>query len=100
MSGLLVLTTCVIFIFNAVNGYSWTWVLEEQISLLKSTFSETGEIEETFEGLTAFAIQHEIDHLRGKLFIDDLSPLKKQRVRKKVEKTLRRTRWHSSFNTL
>lgn len=43
-----------------------------------------------FEGLEAFVIQHEIDHLDGKLFIDDLSPLKKERVRKKIEKTLRR----------
>ena len=43
-----------------------------------------------FEGLEAFVIQHEMDHLEGKLFIDDLSPLKKDRVRKKIEKTLRR----------
>jgi peptide deformylase len=45
---------------------------------------------EWFEGLEAFVIQHEMDHLEGKLFIDDLSPLKKNRVRKKIEKTLRR----------
>lgn len=44
------------------------------------------------EGLPAFAVQHEIDHLNGKLFVDNLSPLKKQRVKKKVEKTLRRSR--------
>lgn len=43
-----------------------------------------------FEGMEAFVIQHEMDHLEGKLFIDDLSPLKKDRVRKKIEKTLRR----------
>ncbi len=43
-----------------------------------------------FDGLEAFVIQHEMDHLEGKLFIDDLSPLKKDRVRKKIEKTLRR----------
>ena len=41
-------------------------------------------------GLEAFCIQHEMDHLEGKLFIDDLSPLKKDRVRKKIEKRLRR----------
>ena len=47
-------------------------------------------LEEEFTGLEAFCIQHELDHLDGKLFIDDLSPLKKQRVRTKIQKTLRR----------
>jgi len=42
-----------------------------------------------FENLTAFVIQHEMDHLQGKLFVDELSPLKKSRVRKKISKTLR-----------
>lgn len=48
------------------------------------------EKDEWFYDLEAFCIQHELDHLEGRLFIDDLSPLKKQRVRKKIEKTLRR----------
>ena len=38
------------------------------------------------DGLLAICIQHEIDHLNGKLFIDYLSPLKRQRLRKKLEK--------------
>ncbi|GAA5218758.1 peptide deformylase [Corallincola platygyrae] len=38
------------------------------------------------EGLLAICIQHELDHLQGKLFIDYLSPLKRQRIRKKLEK--------------
>ncbi|MGR8933824.1 MAG: peptide deformylase [Gammaproteobacteria bacterium] len=38
------------------------------------------------EGLLAVCIQHEIDHLDGKLFVDYLSPLKKQRIKKKLEK--------------
>lgn len=38
------------------------------------------------EGLLAVCIQHELDHLKGKLFIDYLSPLKRQRIRKKLEK--------------
>lgn len=38
------------------------------------------------EGLLAVCIQHEMDHLDGKLFVDYLSPLKKQRIRKKLEK--------------
>ena len=36
--------------------------------------------------LLAVCIQHEIDHLDGKVFVDYLSPLKQQRVRKKLEK--------------
>ena len=38
------------------------------------------------EGLLAICIQHEIDHLDGKLFIDYLSPLKRNRLRKKINK--------------
>lgn len=38
------------------------------------------------DGLLAVCIQHEMDHLDGKLFVDYLSPLKKQRIRKKLEK--------------
>ena len=38
------------------------------------------------DGLLAVCIQHEIDHLDGKLFVDYLSGLKRQRIRKKLEK--------------
>jgi peptide deformylase len=38
------------------------------------------------EGLLAVCIQHEIDHLDGKLFVDYLSELKRTRIRKKLEK--------------
>ena len=41
-------------------------------------------------GLLAICLQHEIDHLDGKLFVDYLSPLKRQRIRKKLEKSQRR----------
>ena len=43
-------------------------------------------IEVDADGLLAVCIQHEIDHLNGKLFIDYLSPLKRQRLQKKLEK--------------
>jgi peptide deformylase len=36
--------------------------------------------------MLAVCVQHEIDHLNGKLFIDYLSPLKRNRIRKKLEK--------------
>ena len=38
------------------------------------------------DGLLAVCIQHEIDHLNGKLFVDYLSDLKRQRIRKRIEK--------------
>ena len=38
------------------------------------------------DGLLAVCIQHEIDHLDGKLFVDYLSSLKRQRIRRKLEK--------------
>ncbi|MCO7226569.1 peptide deformylase [Pleionea sp. CnH1-48] len=37
-------------------------------------------------GLKAVCIQHEMDHLEGKLFVDYLSPLKRDRIRKKLKK--------------
>ncbi len=41
------------------------------------------------DGLLAVCIQHEIDHLDGKLFVDYLSPVKRERIRKKLEKQRR-----------
>jgi peptide deformylase len=41
------------------------------------------------DGLLAVCIQHEIDHLDGKLFVDYLSELKRNRIRKKLEKERR-----------
>lgn len=42
------------------------------------------------EGLLAVCIQHEIDHLDGKLFVDYVSELKRQRLRKRLAKSRRR----------
>jgi peptide deformylase len=44
------------------------------------------------DGLLAVCIQHEIDHLDGKLFVDYISSLKRQRIRKKLEKEQRQHR--------
>lgn len=38
------------------------------------------------DGLLAVCLQHEVDHLEGKLFVDYLSPLKRQRIQTKLEK--------------
>jgi len=47
------------------------------------------EIEMDAHGLLAVCIQHEMDHLDGKLFVDYLSEAKRQRIRKKLEKERR-----------
>jgi peptide deformylase len=44
------------------------------------------EFEEDLSDLHSICLQHEMDHLEGKLFVDYLSPLKRQMVRKKLEK--------------
>ncbi|MGH8225701.1 MAG: peptide deformylase [Gammaproteobacteria bacterium] len=44
------------------------------------------------EGLLAICIQHEVDHLNGRLFIDYLSDLKRRRVRRQLEKDRRERR--------
>ena len=60
----------------------------EQITLAYQTL--TGEKKrEELSGLAAVCVQHEIDHLQGKLFIDHLPPLKRQMVRKKLAKLAR-----------
>ena len=56
---------------------------------VKALDGEGVEFELEAEGLLAICIQHELDHLQGKLFVDYLSPLKRQRIRKKLEKDAR-----------
>ena len=52
---------------------------------------EHGELREfDADGLLAICIQHEIDHLDGKLFVDYLSPLKRDRLKKKAVKKVKR----------
>ena len=50
---------------------------------------EMAPLEIELDGLEAICIQHEIDHLNGKLFIDYLSPLKRRMLRKRLEKAER-----------
>lgn len=55
--------------------------------------NEQGEaFEEIAEDLLAVCIQHECDHLNGKLFVDYLSQLKRDRIKKKLEKQHRQQR--------
>jgi peptide deformylase len=48
-------------------------------------------IEKEISGLLAVCIQHEMDHLEGKLFVDYLSEMKRNRIRKKLEKMRQHT---------
>ena len=41
------------------------------------------------DGLLAVCLQHEVDHLDGKLFVDHISRLKRDRIKKKMEKVQR-----------
>lgn len=57
-----------------------------------TALDEQGEIFELeAEGLLAICIQHEMDHLLGKIFVDYLSRLKQDRIRKKLIKRIRAT---------
>ena len=58
--------------------------------LVKALDREGNPFEMQTDGLLAVCIQHELDHLRGKLFVDYLSPLKRQRIRAKLEKQHRK----------
>jgi peptide deformylase len=53
---------------------------------VKAQDADGKSFEEQLEGLHAVCVQHEMDHLIGRLFVDYLSPLKRNMVRKKLEK--------------
>ena len=57
------------------------------------------QVESDFDGLLGVCVQHEMDHLEGKLFVDYLSETKRQRIRKRLEKD-RRHRLHESAAVL
>ena len=54
--------------------------------IVRAQDAEGNSFEEQLEGLHAVCIQHEMDHLMGRLFVDYLSPLKRKMVRRKLEK--------------
>jgi peptide deformylase len=56
---------------------------------VRSQYLKGEVIEEDLDGLLAICLQHELDHLEGKLFVDYLSSLKRERIRRKLEKERR-----------
>ncbi|KNC66022.1 peptide deformylase [Pseudoalteromonas ardens] len=66
--------------------YSYAKVDRAETVTVKALNEHGESYEFDADGLLAVCVQHELDHLQGKLFIDYLSPLKRQRIRKKIEK--------------
>ena len=56
---------------------------------VKSLDRNGKKIAQELEGLGAICLQHEVDHLNGKLFVDYISPLKRGLIRKKLQKAQR-----------
>ncbi|ARN74047.1 peptide deformylase [Oceanicoccus sagamiensis] len=69
----------------SVPGFSETVTRPEKV-LVKALDRDGNSFEMEPEGLLAVCIQHEVDHLNGKLFVDYISPLKRKRIRSKLEK--------------
>lgn len=69
----------------SVPGFYETVVRPEHIRV--NALDREGKVFEMVpSGLLAVCIQHEVDHLNGKLFVDHISGLKRDRIRKKLEK--------------
>ena len=69
----------------SVPGY-YEFVERPRKVLVNALDKEGKSFEIEAEGLLAVCVQHEIDHLNGKLFVDYLSVLKRQRIKSKLEK--------------
>ncbi|MBC8519723.1 MAG: peptide deformylase [Gammaproteobacteria bacterium] len=66
-------------------------VVRAEKVIVQALDREGDEQEIEAEGVLAVCIQHELEHLEGKLFVDKLSRLKQQRIRKKMEKQRKET---------
>ena len=61
--------------------------IERAVTIRARAQDVTGKFFEVdLDGLAAVCLQHEMDHLEGKLFVDYLSDLKRERIRKKLDK--------------
>lgn len=69
----------------SVPGYYEPVTRAERV-VVRATNLDGEQFELAADGLLAQCIQHECDHLDGKLFVDHISALKRQRIRQKLEK--------------
>jgi len=74
----------------SVPGFYETVKRPEHITV-KALDRDGNAFEMTPDGLLAVCIQHELDHLNGKLFVDHISKLKRERIRHKLEKIHRQS---------
>ncbi len=72
----------------SIPGY-FASVIRHQEIVVQATDREGNKIEITAEGLLAIAIQHEMDHLEGKLFIDHISPIARDIFKRKWKKKMK-----------
>jgi peptide deformylase len=64
--------------------------VERHASVIVAALDREGQrFERRVEGLTAVCVQHEMDHLLGKVFVEYLSPMKRERIRVKMQKRAR-----------
>ena len=64
--------------------------LERPNRVMVKALDKDGKVfEKEYDGIHAVCVQHENDHLDGKLFVDQLTKLKRDRIRKKLEKQQR-----------
>ena len=75
----------------SVPGYYESITRPDEIKV-KALDRNGNPFEMTCDGLLSTCIQHEIDHLNGKLFVDHISKLKRDRIRKKLQKEHRATK--------
>jgi peptide deformylase len=73
-------------------SYQGLYLKVDRSEWVKVKFQAVGGqfIEETFSGLTAVCVQHEIDHLDGIMFTDKVSPIKLDIAKRKVKKNVKR----------
>ena len=72
----------------SVPGY-YAEVARAEHILVRYLDRDGNQQERQLEGLLAVCVQHEVDHLDGRLFVDYLSEVKRQRIRKRLEKDRR-----------
>jgi peptide deformylase len=69
----------------SVPGFNETVVRADSV-VVRALNEEGEQVEFGADGLLAVCIQHEMDHLNGKLFVDYLSAMKRNRIKKKLIK--------------
>jgi len=76
----------------SVPGFSLP--IDRSIKILISAYDLKGkEIKREYEGFKARVIQHEVDHLQGVLILDRVSRLKRQLIRREINKLRRNGQW-------